>query len=116
MHRTVTAAALLAAAFALPALADKQRALSLGVAPGAFSATELSLLSQARENNDHQLERRILGRGAAVERRDPALATGVGAGRVDASGRDQLAASLGVEGAGHSRAELARLHFDASED
>ena len=37
-------------------------------------------------------------------------------GRGDTPARNQLAATLGVEAADHSAADLARMHFGASDD
>ena len=74
---TAALAALAASVLAAPALAEEQLALTLGVEPEAYSLTELSLLKQAREANDDQLERRILlGGDAAVGCLDPVFAAG----------------------------------------
>lgn len=118
--RTLVLAAL-AGGLALPALADTdQLARSLGVAPGLYSTAELSLLRQAREENDAFLERRILaGAGDAqvgflsdhsLGAEAPAAAAG--ATGATGAGHDQLAASLGVDGGAYSTAELAAMFLD----
>ncbi len=79
MHRIIATAALVATTLAAPALADDQLARSLGVEPGAYSLTELSLLRQAREDGDRQRERLILDDGGVAARLDPVFTTDVGA-------------------------------------
>lgn len=116
--RTLVLAAL-AGGLALPALADTdQLARSLGVAPGLYSTAELSLLRQAREENDALLERRILaGAGDAQvgflsDHSLGAEAPAAAAAGATGAGHDQLAASLGVDGGAYSTAELAAMFLD----
>ena len=113
MHRTLIASALAALALAAPALADEQLARSLGVEPGAYTLAELSLLRQARQENDAPLARRIEAGASADASRSSLSTFGIGTPRTEgpsagAARHRQLAASPGLDPAEHSLADLAQ--------
>ncbi|WP_116087086.1 hypothetical protein [Tropicimonas sp. IMCC34011] len=107
---SIIAAAVLAVA--TPALADNdQLAASVGVEPGVYSLSELTILKQALDDNDQQTVKYILDGNIKNDRtysfRD-AQAYGAGA-------KAQLASQLGVSSADHSLNELVILK-NARED
>lgn len=75
-----------------------QFALILGVEPGAYSLDDLTRLDRARHDNDAETERAILS--GALDRPESAIVT---------PGKAQLAASLGVDPAAYTLAELSAL-------
>ena len=108
MSRKLTFAvlSLAAAAAALPASANigkDQFAATLGVDGDLYTMGELIRLDQALEENDLTTARAIL---------DGDLRQGLGDVPEVTAATVQLAASLGVDPADHSPAELARMHTD----
>ena len=113
------ALAALAGTLAAPALANDQLALSLGVQPGVYSTAELSLLRQAREDENPVLERRILeaaGAGQVGFLSDHSLgaeeAAPAAAPATLGVGHDRLAASLGLDGDAYTTQELSAIFID----
>ncbi|MFE3838326.1 hypothetical protein [Pseudogemmobacter sonorensis] len=92
-----------ASAGASTSAGNVQRALALGVEPGRFTAAELSQLEVARRNGDTEVVKFIL----SGDNRKPAAEAGV-----VTAGKAQLAASLGVNPADYTLAELTRLDAD----
>ncbi|MGA0541106.1 hypothetical protein [Neotabrizicola sp. VNH66] len=86
-----------------------QRALQLGVEPGRYTPAELSQLETARRNGDTEVWKFIT---SGANRNVPA---GAAAGVVT-PGKAQLAASLGVNAADYTLAELGALAADKLSD
>jgi hypothetical protein len=102
--KTVLAVLALTAAPALASSGTDQLALSLGVQPGALTASELTQLQSAINDDDRTRIDFILDRAAGnVGRADTS-----GAGYVSA-GKSQIAAQVGVEAATFSTIDLIRL-------
>ena len=102
-----TVLAVLALTVAAPAFANSgadQLALSLGVQPGALTASELSQLQSAVNDDDQDRVQFILNRAAGkVTRADTSDAGFVNAGKA------QIAAQVGVDAAAFSTNDLIRL-------
>ncbi|MFM2354718.1 MAG: hypothetical protein RLZZ528_454 [Pseudomonadota bacterium] len=102
-----TLLAVLALTVAAPAFANSgtdQLALSLGVQPGALTASELSQLQSAVNDDDQARIDFILARAAGkVSRADTAGTAYVSAGKA------QIAAQVGVDAAAFSTNDLIRL-------
>ena len=141
MNRIILSTAL-ALSLAAPAFASDQLALSLDVEPGTLSTAELISLRSALEN-DEQAAANAIRSGAvtkgisaedlreitlraALQDDEFAAANFIRKGGVSdvtvstksgiSAGQAQLAASLGVDAADYSRAELVRLHSIQSSD
>jgi hypothetical protein len=105
MNRIVLTTALVLGLGA-PVLASDQLALSLGVAPGVYTAAQLSQL-KAAQDDDH---------GTGTYMIDGVAVRGSSKTGEASPGKVQLAASLGVDPARFTLSELAQMHFAASED
>ena len=122
MTRILISAAAIAAALASPVAAD-QLARSAGVEPGIYTRSELTILREARQNNDDLVYRTVLERGAdrqageALSTRRTAQDATVGDAQTAAalSGHERLARSLGVDPAEHTTGELARMFIDRND-
>jgi hypothetical protein len=126
MTRRFVITALAAVTLAAPALAQTQLERSLGVQPGLYTTAELVRMRTAAQENDTLTYRTIERRG--LERRGEQFLSAQGASRDHTpsasisegpltsrphAGKEQLAASLGVDADDHTLAQLSAMFIDA---
>ena len=107
----ITAAALMA--LSVPAFAGDPLAASVGVEPGVYTVSELAALKNAQDSDDNTRIAHIRNGGSPVD----SYASFASTKSVDSNaGKAQLAASLGVDAADYSTAELAALKATLDDD